>query len=276
MQRKPTELCLYCGCIATTKDHLTPKSWGHFSEKTVPACWDCNSKILKNNVGAGSTIESRTAYVYKKLLAKYGAEHDRTNWCKMRLSILGLMDEDNIVINTTPILKKEITEEIKNEDQLEEMGEPIPEINEELFEFLLELFDGLDNSPAHRLIAIQTFILNSLSYLNNSQIREIKEKIIAPLEAEAKEHSERGKKFGTKKAKVRAAKTYDYPGYCEELLPCQCATCKGNLEGRGFRYHAKDGRWYYYHPELKCFPKEHEATMKNNPKWLRSLTTEIN
>lgn len=149
-------------------------------------------------------------------------------------------------------------------------------MNDALYQALIKMFSRLGNSPAARLTAIQGFVLDAMEHLTPAQIKGIKEGAITTLEIDSQEHSERGKTFGTKKAKVKAAKTYDYPGYCEELLSCQCATCKGDLSGRGFRYHSKDGHWYYYHPELKCFPKEHEAMMKNNPKWLRSLTAETN
>lgn len=54
------KLCVYCGDPATTRDHVVPRSW-RYTTYTVPACVDCNCRILRDV--PLFTVEDRRAYV---------------------------------------------------------------------------------------------------------------------------------------------------------------------------------------------------------------------
>jgi len=61
--------CIYCGDLATDRDHVIPCAYRaaprHYSNHTVPACADCNRKILRDL--PYFTVFQRCEYVAKSL-----------------------------------------------------------------------------------------------------------------------------------------------------------------------------------------------------------------
>ena len=81
----PATDCVYCGELATTKDHLLPRSYTGEAERllipTVPACIECNSTL--NDIFMPDVIERRE-YLKNKYRKKY----------KNLLKIIWYSDED--------------------------------------------------------------------------------------------------------------------------------------------------------------------------------------
>lgn len=68
----PAGICVYCGELGGSKDHLLPKPWTGLARRqwiaTVPACIECNSVI--SDFGAFS-IGERREYAHRKLRIRY-------------------------------------------------------------------------------------------------------------------------------------------------------------------------------------------------------------
>lgn len=88
------DLCIYCGAIATERDHLKARALngpGHLGygltrksrPQTVPACAECN-----NNLGAfaSDNVRERAAYLYERYSRKHRKkariELERLKWLR--------------------------------------------------------------------------------------------------------------------------------------------------------------------------------------------------
>lgn len=67
----PSGVCVYCGLIAGTKDHLLPRTWTGAAVRkkvlTVPACAECNS-VISDRYAPSITERRRIAHaiIYKR------------------------------------------------------------------------------------------------------------------------------------------------------------------------------------------------------------------
>ena len=71
----PTEDCVYCGELATDKDHLLPRHWSGDSDRArvpvVPSCAECNRNFLRDTYEPD--ILSRRKICQDKIKNKYKA-----------------------------------------------------------------------------------------------------------------------------------------------------------------------------------------------------------
>ena len=69
----PTEDCVYCGQVATDKDHLLPRNWtGESMRKkvpVVPSCAECN-RVFLNDVYEPD-VQNRRIICHQKMRLKY-------------------------------------------------------------------------------------------------------------------------------------------------------------------------------------------------------------
>lgn len=90
------DLCMYCGDIATTRDHVPPKKWLnlfslhalHLTENkvVVPACRNCNCVLGAKPL---FTIEERRAYMRTYLWRKHGKLLATPGWKEEEITQLG-------------------------------------------------------------------------------------------------------------------------------------------------------------------------------------------
>lgn len=66
-------MCVYCGGVAQSRDHLVPREWIGFAVRsvvpTVGACLDCNEKI---NAALVFTIAGRSEIAASRIRSKWG------------------------------------------------------------------------------------------------------------------------------------------------------------------------------------------------------------
>lgn len=86
----PPGVCVYCGMLANTRDHLLPRTWTGNAQRSnvlvVPACRECNSAIsdqfAPSITGRRETAHAHIRRKHKKLLAS-------ERWTKRELRELG-------------------------------------------------------------------------------------------------------------------------------------------------------------------------------------------
>jgi hypothetical protein len=83
-------ICVYCGVIAGTKDHLLPRTWtGEAVRKnvlTVPACGECNSFIGDRYA---SSITARRRMAHAAILKRKKRLIGMPAWTKAEIAELG-------------------------------------------------------------------------------------------------------------------------------------------------------------------------------------------
>jgi hypothetical protein len=82
------ELCIYCGAIATQRDHLKPRRYkfifginaDDFSHvKTVPSCQQCNQSLTNC---LDFTMRGRAAFLVDYYTEKQNIDDERMKWLK--------------------------------------------------------------------------------------------------------------------------------------------------------------------------------------------------
>lgn len=89
-------LCIYCGDLATTRDHVPPTSIKSLNQQTYPACKDCNLYILRDCIPLG-TIEERRIYI-GEILEKRFINSSDCNWTEEEIEELGVLLKREILI----------------------------------------------------------------------------------------------------------------------------------------------------------------------------------
>lgn len=86
----PDGVCVYCGVIADTEDHLLPRTWtGEAVRKhviTIPACRQCNSHINDRYM---PSITARRTEAHRYIERKYRKVLQIPKWTKEDLGALG-------------------------------------------------------------------------------------------------------------------------------------------------------------------------------------------
>jgi hypothetical protein len=94
----PEGVCVYCGVIAGTKDHLLPRTWtgdGQVRSNvvTVPACGDCNSSI---NDRYAPSVTERRELAHRTIRRKKKKVLAMPDWQKEDLAEMGRSMRDYI------------------------------------------------------------------------------------------------------------------------------------------------------------------------------------
>ena len=88
----PARICVYCGALGDTRDHLMPRTFTGDSERskvlTVPSCGECNSAISD---ALAPSITERRAIAHKHIKRKYAKTLRCLNFSEDDLSEFGDM-----------------------------------------------------------------------------------------------------------------------------------------------------------------------------------------
>lgn len=86
----PPGVCVYCGLLADTRDHLLPRTWtGEATRKhvlTVPACQQCNSTIADRYL---PSITARRRQAQQHIAHKYAALLKMPEWTSEDIAAMG-------------------------------------------------------------------------------------------------------------------------------------------------------------------------------------------